>query len=132
VTPSHSDPVELPDAMKNAPGRRFRFPLYAQIFLAVTLGSLLGAVAGREPFVPGGHFGNDDLGQLAVLLTTILKTLASPLIFRRPGRFLAHADHVAAGSKLLLFCLINVTAAMTIGLFVMNTWQPGEIARPSR
>ncbi len=104
-----------------------RFPLYARIALAVLVGVILGKHFGTSPYWPGGSFGNLELGRVTMLVVTLLKTLASPLIFFAVlDAFLRTEITFERGGKLILFSLINVTAAMTIGLTVMNLWRPGE------
>jgi Na+/H+-dicarboxylate symporter len=102
-------------------------PLYVQIALAVALGTTLGIVFKSRPFIPGMRFGNADLGELAVLVITMLKALAAPLIFFAVlDAFLRTEITWERGRKLFLFSAMNVTAAMIIGLCVMNVWRPGE------
>src|SRR5262249_61939074 len=56
----------------------------------------------------------------------LLKMLAIPLIFFAIlEAFLRTSLPLRQGTKLILICLINVSVAMTIGLMIMNTWQPG-------
>lgn len=107
--------------------RRSSFPIYVRIGLAVLIGALLGRWFGDEPYWPGGAFGNVELGHVAMLIVTLLKTLASPLIFFAVvDAFLRTDITFERGGKLILFSLVNVTAAMAIGLAVMNLWRPGE------
>ncbi|MDZ4780916.1 MAG: dicarboxylate/amino acid:cation symporter [Planctomycetia bacterium] len=104
-----------------------RFPLYARIAVAVAGGVLLGMFFGKAPYWPGGGFGNVELGRLTLLVVTLLKALASPLIFFAVlDAFLRTEITFERGGKLILFSLVNVVAAMTIGLAVMNLWRPGE------
>jgi Na+/H+-dicarboxylate symporter len=99
-------------------------PLYTQVLIAVACGALLGVVFGQESYL--GGLRNEDLGGLGLLLVTLLKTLAIPLIFFAILDALIHTNlPLRQGAKLLLICLINVSVAMTIGLVLMNTWQPG-------
>ena len=99
-------------------------PLYAQVLIAVACGALLGVVFGQESYL--GGLRNEDLGWLGLLLVTLLKTLAIPLIFFAIlDALISTSLPLRQGTKLLLICLINVCVAMTIGLVIMNTWQPG-------
>lgn len=110
--------------------RKTWFPLYARIALAVVLGVILGVAYGKAPYLPGGTFGNVELGRLTLLVVTLLKTLASPLIFFAVlDAFLRTEITFERGGKLFFFSLVNVVAAMTIGLFVMNIWRPGQTWR---
>lgn len=91
------------------------------------MGALLGRQFGLEPYWPGGTFGNVDLGRITKLIVTLLQTLASPLIFLAVvDAFLRTEITFERGGKLIFFSLLNVTAAMAIGLAVMNLWRPGE------
>ncbi|MEO8048537.1 MAG: dicarboxylate/amino acid:cation symporter [Nitrospirota bacterium] len=99
-------------------------PLYAQVLIAVACGALLGAAFGQEPYL--GGLRNEDLGWLGLLVVTLLKTLAIPLIFFAILDALIRTSlPLRQGIKLLGICLVNVSVAMTIGLVIMNTWQPG-------
>jgi len=99
-------------------------PLYGQVLIAVACGALLGAVFGQEPYL--GGLRNENLGWLGLLVVTLLKTLAIPLIFFAILDALIRTSlPLRQGTKLLGICLVNVSVAMTIGLVIMNTWQPG-------
>ena len=79
---------------------------------------------GQEPYL--GGLRNEDLGWLGLLVVTLLKTLAIPLIFFAILDALIRTSlPLRQGVKLLGICLVNVCVAMTIGLVIMNTWQPG-------
>jgi Na+/H+-dicarboxylate symporter len=104
--------------------RLIPLPLYTQVLIAVACGAMLGVVFGQEPYL--GGLKNEHLGWLGLLLVTLLKTLAIPLIFFAILDALIRTSlPLRQGTKLLLICLINVSVAMTIGLVIMNTWQPG-------
>jgi Na+/H+-dicarboxylate symporter len=101
-------------------------PLYTQVLIAVACGALLGAFFGQEPYL--GGLRNEHLVWLGMLVVTLLKTLAIPLIFFAILDALIRTSlPLRQGGKLLLICLVNVTVAMTIGLVIMNTWQPGLV-----
>ena len=104
--------------------RCLTLPLYTQVLIAVACGALLGVVFGQEPYLGGMR--NEHLGGLGMLVVTLLKTLAIPLIFFAILDALIRTSlPLRQGTKLLLICLVNVSVAMTIGLVIMNTWQPG-------
>jgi Na+/H+-dicarboxylate symporter len=117
--------ADVPDSeFEERPPRRI--PLYLQIAVAIVVGSVLGKIFQSRPFIPGTQFGNAQLGQLAALVTTMLKTLAGPLIFVAVlDAFLRTEITWERGRKLLLFSALNVSVAMAIGLSVMNVWRPG-------
>ena len=104
--------------------RWFSLPLYTQVLIAVTCGALLGVVFGQEPYL--GGLRNEQLGRLGLFVVTLLKMLAIPLIFFAILDALIRTSlPMRQGGKLLVICLVNVSVAMTIGLVLMNTWQPG-------
>lgn len=113
----------LRDGMKTA-ANWYPLPLYTQVLIAVACGVVLGAVFGRDPY--WGGLRNEQLGSLGMLVITLLKTLAIPLVFFAIlDAFLRTSLPLRQGTKLLVICLINVSVAMTIGLVIMNTWKPG-------
>ncbi len=100
-------------------------PLYTQVLIAVACGALLGAIFGQEPY--WGGLRNEQLGKLGLFVVTLLKTLAIPLIFFAILDALIRTSlPLRQGGKLLVICFVNVSVAMTIGLTIMNTWQPGQ------
>ncbi len=104
---------------------RSSFPLYAQVLIAVACGAMLGIVFGEEPYLNGLR--NEHLGKLGLWVVWILKTLAVPLIFVAILDSLIRTSlPLSQGMKLLVICLVNVSVAMTIGLAMMNLWQPGK------
>lgn len=110
--------------MEDVLGRQ-RFPLYAQVLLAVVCGAMLGVIFGQEPYLNGLR--NEQLGQLGLWVVWILKTLAVPLIFFAIMDSLLRASlPLRQGAKLVTICLINVSVAMIIGLTIMNLWEPGK------
>ena len=99
-------------------------PLYTQVLIAVVCGAVLGVAGGQEPIL--GGLRNEHLGRLGLVVVTLLKTLAIPLIFFAIlDAFIRTTFPLRQGTKLLVICLVNVSVAMTIGLVIMNTWQPG-------
>ena len=103
---------------------RITLPLYTQVLIAVICGALLGVIFGQEPYL--GGLRNEQLGKLGLFVVTLLKTLAIPLIFFAIlDALLRTSLPLRQGGKLLVICLVNVSVAMTIGLVIMNTWQPG-------
>ncbi|MEO5955577.1 MAG: cation:dicarboxylase symporter family transporter, partial [Nitrospiraceae bacterium] len=110
--------------MMQATPRGIPLPLYTQVLIAVTCGALLGVVFGQEPYLGGVR--NEQLGRLGLLVVTLLKMLAIPLIFFAIlDALICTSLPMRQGGKLLVICLVNVSVAMTIGLVLMNTWQPG-------
>ena len=104
--------------------RRFHLPLFVQVILGVTLGSVLGVTFGKEPFFLGA--GNEQLGDLGMLVIRLLKALAVPLVlFAILDAFLTTKLSARAGLKLVLICAVNVSVAFAIGLTLMNVLEPG-------
>ena len=96
-----------------------------KIIIAVFCGVLLGVYFGTGPVF--GLFHLETLGKLGYLVIKLLKTLAVPLIF------FAIVDAIPRTQigtrhflKLIGICVINVSIAMGIGLFIMNQFHPGE------
>ncbi len=99
-------------------------PLYTQVLIAVACGAALGAGFGQEPYL--GGLRNEQLGRLGMLVVTLLKTLAVPLIFFAILDALIRTSlPLRQGTRLVLICLANATVAMAIGLVIMNGWKPG-------
>ena len=114
----------MKDTMKS-PSGWIPLPLYIQVLIAVACGALLGTIFGQESYLIGLR--NEYLGKGGLFVVTLLKTLAIPLIFFAILDALIRTSlPLRQGGKLLLICLINVSVAMTIGLVIMNTWQPGR------
>ncbi len=108
----------------NATTNRLPMPLYTQVLIAVIFGGLLGVIFGQDPYL--GGITNAQLGKLGMMVVQLLKTLAIPLIFFAILDALIRTSlPLSQGTRLLVICLVNVTVAMTIGLVIMNSWQPG-------
>jgi Na+/H+-dicarboxylate symporter len=108
----------------DAPSSAFGLPLYTQVLIAVICGTAVGALLGQEPYL--GGLRNEHLGRLGMFVILLLKTLAIPLIFFAVlDAFVSTILPLRQGTRLLVICLINVSMAMTIGLVIMNVWQPG-------
>ncbi|HYE37678.1 dicarboxylate/amino acid:cation symporter [Methylocaldum sp.] len=95
-----------------------------RVLIGVALGALLGVVGGDEPYLWGLR--NDHLGQLGMLVIRLLKALAVPLIlFAILDAFTRTHISAKSGGRLVTICLINVSVACAIGLFLMNVIEPG-------
>lgn len=104
--------------------RLSKVPLYAQVIAAVVAGSALGLIFGKTPYLFGA--GNEQLGELGMLVIRLLKALAVPLVlFAILDTFLKTRLSAKSGGKLLLICLVNVSVAFAIGLSLMNALEPG-------
>jgi Na+/H+-dicarboxylate symporter len=108
-------------------GSHKRFPLYARVLIGVALGTLLGVLFGKNPYIPGmPGLGNATLGDLGLLVIKALRTLAVPLVlFAILDAFIKTRMEAKSGARLIMICLINVSVAMIIGLTIMNVFKPG-------
>lgn len=105
-----------------------KVPLFVQVLIGVTLGGIFGVVFGKDPFLFGA--GNEQLGDLGLLVIRLLKALAVPLVlFAILDAFMKTNISGRSGLKLIAICAINVSVAFTIGLTLMNTLKPGEGSR---
>jgi Na+/H+-dicarboxylate symporter len=103
-----------------------KFPLYLQVVIGVSLGTVLGVLFGTEPYL-WGFLKNETLGQLGMLVIRLLKTLATPLIFFAILDALIHCDiNFKHGGRLIAICGVNLLVAMLIGLTIMNVFAPGK------
>lgn len=120
MEPASPSPETLPR------GRRLsHLPLYARVLIGVALGLAFGIIFKTDPIVAGLR--NEDLGQLGMLVIRLLKALAVPLIlFAILDAFLRVEVSARRGAWLILICMLNVSVAFAIGLFLLNTLRPGE------
>jgi Na+/H+-dicarboxylate symporter len=99
-------------------------PLYVKVLIGVGLGAILGVIFGTNEIV--GGITTADLGTIGVLVVRVLKMLAVPLVmFAILDAIVRTNVSARMGGRLLVICLINVSVAFTIGLFLMNTLEPG-------
>lgn len=113
-----------PNPKPAIPWNPWRWPLYLRVLLAVILGTLLGLQFGTSPIVFGVT--TKHLGQLGLLVIRLLTTLATPLIlFAVLDAFVRTHISGQLGLKMVVICLVNIAFAFTVGLAIMNLWQPG-------
>lgn len=102
-----------------------RWPLSLRVLIAVALGVLLGAWSRSGPLPLG--LDCQQLGQLGMLVIRLMKALAVPLILFAILDAFTHAPIAArSGARLAAICLLNASVAFSIGLFLMNTLEPGR------
>jgi len=100
-------------------------PLYARVLLGVIAGCVLGLVFRQERYLFGA--GNAELGRLGLLVVKLLKALAVPLVFFAIlDAFVKTNISLGKGARLLVICAVNATVALTIGLSIMNGFEPGR------
>ncbi|MDF0644314.1 MAG: dicarboxylate/amino acid:cation symporter [Nitrospira sp.] len=122
IEPAISQTAEFDD--RPTPSRRRPIPLYTRVLIGALCGTALGLFFGRAPYL--GPVGNEHLGLIGLGVITLLKALAIPLIFFAIlDAFLRMSLPLRQGTRLLAICLVNVSVAMTIGLVIMNVWNPG-------
>lgn len=108
--------------------KRKKLPLSAQVVIAVVLGTLLGALLGKQPVVFG--LGTEQLGELGLLVIRLLKALAVPLVlFAVLDGLLTTNLSGKSGLKLLRICATNAAVALAIGLTLMNILRPGDASK---
>ena len=106
---------------------RPKIPLSLRVVIAAAIGTALGVVFGKESYFPFFEFGNRQLGQLGAVVIQLLKALAIPLIFLAIlDAFIRTSMSFAQARRLIFFCVLNVLVAMTLGLTIMNTLEPGR------
>jgi Na+/H+-dicarboxylate symporter len=99
--------------------------LFVRVLLGVAIGIALGALFGDREI--GWGWKNGDLGALGGLYIRLLTALAIPLIFFAiVDAFVQTRISGRQGLKMLLICGVNIAVAFTIGLAILNVWQPGR------
>ncbi|WP_441295827.1 dicarboxylate/amino acid:cation symporter [Roseomonas cutis] len=115
--PAHAAPIPAPPPRKP---HRWYSNLYAQVLVAITLGVLLGH------FWPEIGASMKPLGDGFIKL---IKMLIAPIIFFTVVHGIASMDDMKrvgrVGLKALIYFEVMTTAALIIGLVVVNLWRPG-------
>lgn len=95
-----------------------RFPLYAQIIVALVLGLVLGPVLGERAA---------PLGELGRLVVQLIKGVATPLLFFAIISAILRAEIAGRGAlRMLGAAILNASLALFIGLLISNVLQPGR------
>jgi Na+/H+-dicarboxylate symporter len=98
--------------------RKPRFPLYAQIIVALVLGLVLGPLLGKTA---------GPLGELGRLVVQLIKGVATPLLFFAIVSAVLRAEIAGRGAlRMLCAALLNASVALLIGLLISNLLHPGE------
>ncbi len=96
---------------------RSRFPLYAQILVAMLVGALLGLLLGRQAA---------PLGQLGTLVIQLIKAIATPLLFFTITHAIVTTDvPLRAGARMFVLAVVNASIALGLGLLLSNVFHPG-------
>ncbi len=99
-------------------GKRPRFPLYAQIIVALVLGLALGPFLGKQA---------GPLGELGRLVVQLIKAAATPLLFFAIVNAVLRAEIAGKGAlRMLGAALLNASIALAIGLAISNLLHPGR------
>lgn len=108
-----------------APWNPLGWPLYLRVILGVALGAALGAHFGVREIACG--WTSAHLGEIAKLYIQLLTVLATPLIFFAiVEAFVQTQISGRQGLKMFFVCLLNIVVAFSIGLTILNVWQPGR------
>lgn len=109
------------------PARR-GLPLYVRILIGVALGTLVGLFWPRNnAWLEQRGLTASLLSDIGILVITLLKTLATPLIlFAVLDAFLRTRIPARKGLKMVALSLLNATVAILIGLSVANLLHTGE------
>ena len=109
------------DSPGPTPTERRGLPFYIRVLIGVALGTIFGMVAQRT-LLPVA-----TLGDLGMLVITLLKTLATPLIlFAVLDAFLRTRIPARKGAKLIAFSLVNALVAICIGLGLATVLHAGD------
>jgi len=100
-------------------------PLYVKVLIGVVVGATVGVLFGKSEIV--GGLTTADLGKLGTLVIRALKMLAIPLVLFAIVDAIARTEVTGRmGLRVIPICLFNVSVAFTIGLVLMNVFEPGE------
>ena len=98
-----------------------KFPLSAQIGLAMALGLLLGPLLGKA----AGPF-----GEIATLVIQMIKAVAAPLMFLSIVSAILKTDvRLSGGLRMIGFAILNGLLALGLGMLISNSLQPGAVMR---
>src|SRR5262245_18309124 len=101
------------------------WPLYLRVLLGVILGTVIGLAFGTREIAFG--WTTAHLGTTAGLYIQPLTALATPLIFFAIVEAFVRTNITGRqGAQMFLVCAINIAVAFTIGLTILNVWQPGR------
>ena len=104
-----------------------KLALHWRIIIGMVLGFLYGLIANKLGWV---DFTNDWIKPWGVIFVNLLKLIAMPLVFASLIKGVASLSDISKlsriGGKTIAFYLFSTVIAITIGLFLVNSVQPGN------
>ena len=104
-----------------------KLALHWKIIIGMVLGVVYGLIANKLGWV---DFTNDWIKPWGVIFVNLLKLIAVPLVFASLIKGVASLSNISKlsriGGKTIAFYLASTVVAVTIGLFLVNTVQPGN------
>ena len=101
--------------------------LHWKIIIGMVLGVVYGLIANKLGWV---DFTNDWIKPWGIIFVNLLKLIAVPLVFASLIKGVASLSDISKlsriGSKTIAFYLALTVIAVTIGLFLVNSVQPGK------
>ena len=107
--------------------RMKKIALHWKIIIGMILGVFYGLLANKMGWVV---FTNDWIKPWGIIFVNLLKLIAVPLVFASLIKGVASLSDISKlsriGGKTIIFYLISTVIAVTIGLFLVNSVQPGK------
>ncbi len=104
-----------------------KLALHWKIIIGMILGVVYGLIANKLGLV---DFTNAWIKPWGVIFVNLLKLIAVPLVFASLIKGVASLSDIARlsriGGKTIIFYLFSTVLAVTIGLFLVNSVQPGK------
>ena len=104
-----------------------KLALHWKIIIGMILGVVYGLIANKLGLV---DFTNAWIKPWGLIFVNLLKLIAVPLVFASLIKGVASLSDIARlsriGGKTIIFYLFSTVLAVTIGLFLVNTVQPGK------
>ena len=104
-----------------------KLALHWKIIIGMVLGVVYGLIANKMGLV---SFTNDWVKPWGTIFVNLLKLIAVPLVFASLIKGVASLSDISRlsriGGKTIAFYLVSTVIAVTIGLFLVNSVQPGN------
>jgi len=104
-----------------------KLALHWKIIIGMVLGVVYGLIANQMGWV---SFTNDWIKPWGTIFVNLLKLIAVPLVFASLIKGVASLSDISRlsriGGKTIAFYLVSTVIAVTIGLFLVNSVQPGN------